>query len=141
VSHRKTFVDAGVLIAAARGKDAEAAQAMRILDDPNREFVSSPFLKLEILPKPIYEKRHAEVEFYQAFFDAVVHWADSVEDITRDAYVEASKCGLSAMDALHVAAAASAGAVDLITTEKAEKPIHRVNSVKVLSIHSAKNPK
>jgi predicted nucleic acid-binding protein len=141
VSHRKTFVDAGVLIAAARGKDDVAVQAMKILDDPNREFVSSPFLKLEILPKPIYEKRQAEVEFYKTFFDAVAHWANSVEDITKNAHAEACKWGLNAMDALHVAAAASAGAVDLITTEKAEKPIHRVNSVNVLSIHSAKNPK
>ena len=141
MSPRKTFVDAGVLIAAARGKDDVAVQAMEILDDPDREFVSSPFLKLEILPKPIYEKRHAEVEFYQAFFDSVAHWANSVEEISKNADTEACKCGLSAMDALHVAAAASAGAVDLITTEKAEKPIHRVNAVNVLSIHSVKKPK
>jgi hypothetical protein len=30
---------------------------MRILDDPDREFVASPFLKLEALPKAVYEKR------------------------------------------------------------------------------------
>ena len=40
---RKTFVDAGVLIAAARGKTDVAVQAMKILDDPSREFIASPF--------------------------------------------------------------------------------------------------
>jgi hypothetical protein len=136
VSRRKTFVDAGVLIAAARGKDDSAEQAMKILDDPNREFVASPFLRLEVLPKPVYEKRQDEVEFYETFFDAVAYWADSVEDIVKNAYAEACAFGLNAMDALHVAAAASAGAEDLITTEKTDKPIHRVNSMNILSIHS-----
>ena len=32
-----TFVDAGVLIAAARGGNLQAARAMEILDDPERE--------------------------------------------------------------------------------------------------------
>jgi hypothetical protein len=56
VSRRKTFVDAGVLIAAARGRADVAAHAMKILDGPDREFVASPFLKLEVLPKAVYEK-------------------------------------------------------------------------------------
>jgi hypothetical protein len=33
-----TFVDAGVLIAAARGRGEVSAQAMAILDDPDRSF-------------------------------------------------------------------------------------------------------
>jgi hypothetical protein len=140
VSPKKTFVDAGVLIAAARGEADVAIQAIKILDDPDREFVASPFLRLEILPKPVYERRQAEVEFYEAFFDAVTYWADSVEDITQNAYAEACKFGLNAIDALHVAAARSAGAEDLITTEKIDKPIHRVESINVLSIHPGKNP-
>jgi hypothetical protein len=35
-----TFVDAGVLIAAARGHANVSAKAMAILDDPNRSFAS-----------------------------------------------------------------------------------------------------
>ncbi len=54
------------------------AKAMQVLDDPDREFVSSPFLKLEILPKAVYGKRQAEVEFYQTFFAAVRHWAKTL---------------------------------------------------------------
>jgi len=134
VSRRKTFVDAGVLIAAARGKADVATHAMKILDDPDREFVASPFLKLEVLPKAVYEKRQAEVEFYETFFNAVTYWAESVNEITKNAYIEACKFGLNAMDALHVAAAISAGAEELITTEKPEKSIHRVDSINILSI-------
>lgn len=36
-----TYVDTGVLIAAARGQAAVAFKALDILDDPNREFASS----------------------------------------------------------------------------------------------------
>jgi hypothetical protein len=127
-------VDAGVLIAAARGKPDVATHAMRILDDPDREFVASPFLKLEVLPKAVYEKRQAEVEFYETFFNAVTYWVHSVEETAKNAYTEACKFGLNAMDALHVAAAISAGAEELITTEKPEKSIHRVDSINILSI-------
>ena len=141
MSRRRTFLDAGVLIAAARGKTDVAAQALRILDDPDREFISSPFIKLEILPKAVYGKRETEVEFYETFFDAVTYWADSTENITTDAYAEACKFGLGAMDALHIAAAVSAGAEDFITTEKLGKPIHRVDSIRVLSIQPHEDTK
>lgn len=95
MSRRKTFVDAGVLIAAARGKADVATYAMRILDDPDREFVASPFLKLEVLPKAVYEKRQAEVEFYETFFNAVTYWVHSVEETAKNAYTEACKFGLN----------------------------------------------
>ena len=141
MSRKKTFVDTGVLIAAARGEKDEAEQAMKIIDDLDREFVASPFLKLEVLPKAVYGKREAEASFYETFFDAVTYWADSVKEITTNAYAEACKFGLGAMDALHIAAAVSAGAEDFITTEKLGKPIHRVDSIRVLSIQPHKDTK
>ncbi|MDE5119367.1 MAG: hypothetical protein O4965_04050 [Trichodesmium sp. St19_bin1] len=39
------------------------------------------------------------------------------------------------MDALHVAAAISVNADELITTEKSSKPMHRVTQIKVISIY------
>ncbi len=68
---RLTFVDAAVLIAAARGGNEQAARAMEILDDPEREFAASPFLRLEVLPQAIFNKREAEVASYEAFFQSV----------------------------------------------------------------------
>jgi predicted nucleic acid-binding protein len=134
---KRTFVDAGVLIAAARGTDAVSVSAMEILDDPDREFASGVFVKLELLPKSIFNKKQAEVDFYMAFFDVVAHWATDLDAIAEEAYREACALGLAAMDALHVAAARSTGADEFVTTEKAGKPIHRVKSLAIVSIHSS----
>jgi len=134
MSKKKTYLDAGVLIAAVRGRDEVAARAMQVLDDPDREFVSSAFLKLEILPKAVYGKRQTEVEFYETFFTAVRRWAKTLPRIVEKARQHANMHGLGAMDALHVAAAISVGADELVTTEKPEKPIHRVTEVKVISL-------
>lgn len=70
-----TFVDAGVLIAVARGGSEQAARALEILDDPDRESTASLFLRLEVLPQALFNKRDAEVAFYEAFFSAVSKWA------------------------------------------------------------------
>jgi hypothetical protein len=138
MSLKKTFLDAGVLIAAARGKDIEAARAMQVLDDPNREFVSSLFLKLEVLPKAIYEKRGDEARFYETFFEAVTYWAEPDNYLIKDAYQKACKYGLAAMDALHISAAIFARSDEFVTTEKHDKPIHRVKSIKVVSLNPSR---
>jgi hypothetical protein len=57
------YWDAGVLIASARGEDAPSMSALEILDDQSREFVSSLFIELEVLPKAIYNGKRDEV-FY-----------------------------------------------------------------------------
>ena len=130
-----TFVDAGVLIAAARGGSEQAARAMEVLDDPEREFAASPFLQLEVLPQAVFNKREAEAAFYEAFFSAVSKWAKDLPAITDAALREASSCGVEAMDALHVAAAAALGAAELVTVEKPSRSIHRARSVRVVTIH------
>jgi predicted nucleic acid-binding protein len=130
-----TFVDAGLLIAAASGGSEQAARAMEILDDPEREFAASPFLRLEVLPQAVFNRREAEVAFYEAFFSVVSMWATDLEAVTEAALREASTCGVEAMDALHVGAAAVLGAAELVTTEKPSRSIHRARSVKIATIH------
>ena len=129
-----TFVDADVLIAAARGTEPVAAEAFRILDDPDRRFASSAFVKLEVLPKPTHNKRVEEAAFYEEFFAAVTHWADDLNDLMPTAFREACGCGLSAVDALHVAAAAAVGAEELVTAERETSPLHRTTAVHVVSL-------
>ena len=107
---------------------------MGILDDPDREFASSIFVRLEVLPKAVYHSNQAEVEFYEAFFSAVADWASPVEPVVEDAYRLASQYGLAAMDALHLAAAIATGSAELVTTEKREKPLFRTSAVKVTSL-------
>jgi hypothetical protein len=133
---KRTFVDAGVLIAAVRGQNHIAARAMAILDDPNREFAASDFVKLEVLPKAVYYQKQAEVEFYQAYFATVSHWANPADSLVQKAYREACRAGLAAIDALHVAAAISVQADELVTTEKLSKSIHRTTAIKVVSIQT-----
>ncbi len=49
--------------------------------------------------------------------------------------MEASRNGLSALDALHVTAAIAVQADELVTTEGAGKPIHRVTALLVKTLH------
>lgn len=72
-----TFVDTGLLITAARGRGDAALRALRVLDDPDRAFASSDFVRLEALPMPTYHKRDHEVAFLNVFFDRVTHWPES----------------------------------------------------------------
>lgn len=48
----RTYVDAPLRITAFRGHDAGVAAAFQVLDDAQRVFVFSAFLRLEILRKP-----------------------------------------------------------------------------------------
>ncbi|BAY31363.1 hypothetical protein NIES2107_32220 [Nostoc carneum NIES-2107] len=134
MSRKKTYIDSGVLITAFQGIQSTSIRANSILNDANREFVSSQFVKLELLPKAIYNQNPDETEFYETFFSAVSHWATDLEQITQDAYQIACIYGLAAMDALHVAAALWLKADELITTEKPTKPMHRVTTIKIISI-------
>jgi predicted nucleic acid-binding protein len=130
----RTFIDAGVLISAARSQGEIAERALEVLEDEKREFASSIFLKLEVLPKAIYNQQNSEVKFYETFFDAVSYWANDIDAIIEAAYQQSSQFGLGAMDALHIAAAVSVGATEFITNEKPEKSIHRTQSIRVISL-------
>jgi predicted nucleic acid-binding protein len=131
-----TYVDTSVLIAVARGDDATHGRALAVLDDADRVFASSVFVELEAVPKAAFHGRSAEVAIYEAFFAAVTEWARDVEDVVRRARAEARLHGLSALDALHIGAASSVGAAELLTAERPEKPIFRTKSVKVVTIRS-----
>jgi hypothetical protein len=129
-----TFIDSGVLVTAARGVEEDSEKALEILADSSREFASSEFIKMEVVPKAIYNRKTAEAEFYELFFDAVTYWANDIEKVIQEAYQIAAQYGLAAMDALHVAAALSVGAEEFVTTEKKTKPMFRVSSIKIISI-------
>jgi len=108
---------------------------MEILDDPGRQFLVSDFLRLEVLPKPRFNRQDHEAEFMEAFLEA----GEDIEvshALTQKALDLACTYGLSALDALHAAAALTAGAQELITLEKPTKPLCRVKELHVVSIAS-----
>ena len=129
-----SYIDSGVLINAFRGDSQVSLQALLILDEPDRQFASSPFVQLETLPKLIYQRQITEQDFYQTFFDNVKHWANDIVSIVPQAQTIAGKYGIAGMDALHIAAALSIGAEEFITTEKKTKPMFRITELKMISI-------
>lgn len=129
-----TYIDANVVIAAARGDDALASRALTYLEDPQRTFVPSIFVRLEVLPKAAYLKRSDEAACYTTFLDSVRAWAPVSNALLEHAHHLAVTHGLSAPDAIHVAAAIALQADELITAERPEKPMHRVIGVRVASL-------
>ncbi len=129
-----TYLDSGVLLAAWKNAELRPA-ALRVLEDSEREFATSQLAKLELLPKPAFEKRPVETAFYQSHFaEAALQPLD--EQLGDDAQALAEKYGLAAVDALHIAAALRLGAQEFYTSEKPGKPMFRVKELKVISLHS-----
>ena len=95
---------------------------MQVLSDPDRAFLGSEFLRLEVLPIPVHYQRAKEIVFYQRFFASVTTWADAAQLIAWG-YDLACLFGLGAVDALQVAAAAAYGA-ELVSAERTTKPIY-----------------
>jgi predicted nucleic acid-binding protein len=130
-----TYLDSCFLIDAYRGSETMRRKALRILTDPDRDFASSEFVKLEVLPGPMFHKDQDEAEFHQAFFEEVSKWAACHDELIEVALKEAITSGvLGAVDALHVAAAAQLGCDEFVTSEGPDKPICRASLVKVTSI-------
>lgn len=114
--------------------------AIAVLGKSGRLFLSSAFVRLEVLLKAVYQRRAKEVAFYQTFFVEVVDWAGPFDQLITDAEAHAERSGLSAMDALHVAVAVALRADELVTTERLGTPIHRVTAVKVVTIRPEQIP-
>jgi predicted nucleic acid-binding protein len=107
---------------------------LAVLDDPEREFVSSVYVQLETLPMATWHGFDAQVEAYEAFFGNVSRWVSSSPDLSERGVELASEHGLKAVDALHVAAA-EAEEAELVTTESPTKPMFRVPTILVTSIY------
>lgn len=132
---KKTYIDASVLIDAFQGEEHVAQRALCVLDDPGRKLIVSDYLRLEVIPKPTFNKRQEEVDFMQEIFDRAEN-IDTSPELTLCAIDLASKYDMSPIDALHVGAAMIASADELVTMEKPTKPMCKVKEVNVVSIHS-----
>jgi hypothetical protein len=65
---RRSFPDSGVLIDAARGLPPYDRIAFEYFNGPDRVFLTSPFVRLETVPKAAYLRLQPELDFYHAFF-------------------------------------------------------------------------
>ena len=123
-----------MLIFAAQGTTEAAALALPFLQDANREFITSEYVRLEVLPKPTYFRNEVEVEFYNSFFRLNTRTIPTSIPLLELAMDEACKVGLNAIDAIHVACAVFGGAEEIVTSEKITKPMHRTQLVRIVSI-------
>jgi predicted nucleic acid-binding protein len=126
----RTFLDSGVLIAAFRSRNEVSTPALTLLDDPERVFVTTDYVRLEVLPKPLYFRHDTEAEFYEAFF-AAAERVEVSQALVSAAFEEARQAGLAAMDALHIAAAKRASVDEFITVERPTRPVFRVAGLTV----------
>ena len=102
--------------------------------DEGRKFLTSDAVKLELLPKPTFEKRTTEVEFYNDHFNAAVASEPFSAELGEAALLLAKKYGLAAIDAIHLAAAMRQGAKEFIASELPGKPMFRVQGIeKIIS--------
>jgi predicted nucleic acid-binding protein len=123
-----TFVDASLLIRAARKqrrKPLSFALALLILESPEREFVASEFLRMEVLPFAQYFQRAREIHFYKTFFNRVTKWADTGALLPAAFQISSEDC-VGVLDALHIAAAQQFDA-EFISAERTTKPIYRAS--------------
>jgi len=122
------------LIAAARATGALATRTLAVFNDPERVFVSSEFVHMEVFPKAIYYKRQPEVGFYEDFFAGITQIIPISASLAHLAYTEACQAGLSGLDALHIAAAKLSEAEEFITPERAIKPLFRVTGIVITTM-------
>ena len=104
---------------------------MSILEDRKRIFLSSPFVRHEVCPKALFNKRQLEYRFYREYFQRAVMFND-VKLILERASRESARSGVNAMDALHLAAAHLLGADEFITIENPRRSIYRSLLVEIV---------
>ncbi len=127
----RTFLDSGVLITAYNGRPDLQRKALAVMKDPNRVFLSSPFVQHEVCPKALFNKRYGEYRFYREYFQRAAMFNDVRLTLDR-AGREAARSGISAMDSLHISAAHLLGTDEFITIENPRKSIYRTFLVKVV---------
>ena len=122
----RTFLDSCSLIKAFRGSGLDAVRLIELIEDPEREFISTSLVKLEVLPKPTAFKKQDEVDFYNSFFDRVTHWISADETLIAKALDHGCRHALGPLDSVHVAAALEGHVQEFITDERATKPFFAV---------------
>jgi hypothetical protein len=126
----RTFLDSGVIIAAACGTTNEKEAALAILEDADRILITSPFVELEVLPHAEREGTPESVTLYRRYFEAAESYS-GLEQMVSVAAEEMRRTRIHMADALHLAGAHLAGADEFITTEKLSKPMHQNTLVDV----------
>ncbi|MBC8164584.1 MAG: hypothetical protein H7Y20_01790 [Bryobacteraceae bacterium] len=127
----RTYLDSGVLIELERGRNQTA---LDLVTDPFRELVITPFQELEVLPSiPSARLKAFKQNWGEIASDAIL-FDDLKTSFAVALDVRKTNPEIQAMDALHIAAAHLSHCDELITTERAGKPIHLTGHVRVVPL-------
>jgi len=124
-----TYLDSGVLIAAAKAKDKWHVPAMKLLDDETRQFVSSPFLRIETLHITAYNRYEDQRAFYEYFFQQAGCRFEDAGAAVAKAESLTMQFGVVGLDAMHIASALLSQATEFVTTELTDMPFYRMGSL------------
>jgi predicted nucleic acid-binding protein len=130
----RTYIDTNILIAAFKASEPTSDRSMEILTDINRYFVSSPFVRLELMPHVVFFQKFEEAAFYEQHFKMVREWVKVDPSLIHEAEKLACTEGLGGFDALHVVCARRGNVDELITAEKVTSPFSLCRLVNVVSI-------
>jgi len=132
----RSFPDSVLIDGARATRSDRTFTALDYFDDLERSYLTSPFIRMETVPRATYTRRSLEVAFYDNFFgDPRVEWCREWERMETIADEQARRYGLGALDAFHVAAAYILGADEFVTTEKPQKPMYRSQLVRVIYLY------
>lgn len=92
-------------------------------------------MRLETLPKPRFHGFADEVAFIQGFLERCLDFVAIDNALVGQAEALATRYGLSPVDALHVSAALRGASDEFITLEKPNKPLCRIQVIRVVSIY------
>lgn len=127
----KTYADAGIYFRAWRHPvAARRLKALRLLTE--RTIEVSVWLQLEVLAKPTAFRNSAEVEFFRTWFPSTP--LPVPPEVIASAWKLASRHGVSAVDALHLASALAAGCLEFVTLEDTAKPMFGIRGLSVLHL-------
>ncbi len=118
------------MIAAIRGKPELFNKAMQVLYDASRQIILSEAVRLEVMPKPFYQKRQSELELSECIFENS-HLLPWKLCIPKDAYRLACRYGISAREAIHLAFAVEAKVNAFVASENPTPPLLRFNQARL----------
>ena len=138
----RTYLDTGVIIAAWSAVHVLHSEAVSVLKEDHRDFVSTSLSRLETIPHAKFGRRIDEVNFLEAYFQGyIVETHEVDETLVQDAERVAEMTDTGGIDAMHIAAAINLGAEEFITVEKRTKPMYRNSQIRVIHLADYVNAK
>jgi predicted nucleic acid-binding protein len=105
--------------------------ALDLLCDPEREFVASLLVRMELLP---LAQNPNEVEFYETYFKQVSIWMAIEPHLVTTAIEEERQSKVAPLDAIQLVLAAAAGCHEFVTADTPGAPVFSTQRVQVVGL-------